>query len=136
MLACRGVRGATVATDNSAEAILAATRELLLTMVQSNEIDLDDVACVLFTTSADLTAQFPALAARQLGWTDLAMLCGHEMEVPGSITGCIRVLMLWNTARKPREIVHCYLGDAAKLRPERAQPATMLSMSTSAWQPA
>lgn len=128
MLACRGVRGATIAHENSVEAILAATRELLLTLVQANEIEIDDLACVLFSTSADLNAQFPALAARQLGWTDLAMLCNHEMEVPNSMQRCIRVLMLWNTERTPKEIVHCYLGEAAKLRPERAQPAMMLAM--------
>ncbi|KPL85177.1 chorismate mutase [Herpetosiphon geysericola] len=134
MLVCRGVRGATVAVENTSEAVLAATSELLLAMVQANEIDLDDVACVFFTTSSNLNAQFPALAARQLGWTDLAMLCAHEMDVPGSLSMCIRVLMLWNTSRKPSEIIHCYLGDAAKLRPERAQSTALLNMPT--WQPA
>jgi chorismate mutase len=139
MLVCRGVRGATVALTNSSEAILEATQELLISLVEANRIDVDDVACIFFTTTPDLTAQFPALAARQLGWQDLALLCGHEMYVPDSLGRCIRVLMLWNTERKPSEIVHCYLGDAARLRPERATngaaaPA-MLELS-GAWRPA
>lgn len=125
MLACRGIRGATVAEANSREAIVAATQELLLTMVASNEIDIENVGCVFFTTTADLTAAFPALAARELGWSDLALLCGHEMTVPGSLRCCIRVLILWNTARAARELVHCYLGDAAQLRPERATTTTV-----------
>lgn len=120
MLACRGVRGATVAADNSREAIIAATQELLLQVFTSNGIAIEDVACVFFTTTSDLTAEFPALAARQLGWGDLALLCGHEMEVPHALQRCIRVMVLWNTERSASEIVHCYLGDAARLRPERA----------------
>jgi chorismate mutase len=129
MLACRGVRGATVAQANTSEAILAATRELLLSVVAANSIDMDDVACIFFTTTPDLTAQFPALAARQLGWTDLALLCGHEMYVPDSLPLCIRLMLLWNTTRKPAEIVHCYLGDAARLRPERAKEPAMFELS-------
>lgn len=139
MLVCRGVRGATVAQSNSSEDILEATQELLISLVEANRIDVDDVACIFFTTTPDLTAQFPALAARQLGWQDLALLCGHEMYVPDSLERCIRVMILWNTERKPSEIVHCYLGAAARLRPERAtQPTTapaMLELS-GAWRPA
>ncbi len=127
MVVCRGVRGATVATDNSREAILAATQELLVSIVSANEIELDDIACMFFTTTPDLNATFPALAARQLGWTDLALLCSHEMDVPDSLGRCIRVLILWNTERAPRDIVHCYLGDAARLRPERATTSTLPS---------
>ena len=123
MLACRGVRGATVAEDNTREAILEATRELLLALIQGNDMELEDIGCVFFTTTPDVTAEFPALAARQLGWTDLAMLCGHEMDVPGSLQRCIRVMVLWNTTRSAREIVHCYLGEAARLRPERTVAA-------------
>ena len=126
------------------EAQVADRHERYLRLNQSGEaemyrIDVDDVACIFFTTTPDLTAQFPALAARQLGWQDLALLCGHEMYVPDSLQRCIRVMILWNTARKPSEIVHCYLGAAAKLRPERAtQPTTapaMLELS-GAWRPA
>ena len=116
---CRGVRGATTCAEDSEEAILAATRELLYTMIQANGIDPDDVASAHFTTSVDLRATYPALAARQLGWYDVALLCGHEMDVPGSLGGCIRILIHWNTTKQAGEIRHVYLHEAQGLRPDR-----------------
>lgn len=118
---CRGVRGATVAHANEAEAIVSATHELLTALIAANTIAADDVASVIFTTTPDLTAEFPAIAARQLGWTDIALLCGHEMNVPGSLPRCIRVLIHWNTTRSASEITHVYLGEARRLRPDQAQ---------------
>lgn len=115
----RGVRGATSVTENSEEAILAATRELLLTMIQANGISPEDVASGHFTTTPDLNATFPALAARQLGWFDVALLCGHEMDVPGALPRCVRILIHWHTRRRPDEIVHVYLHEARGLRPDR-----------------
>ncbi|MDT8307127.1 MAG: chorismate mutase [Anaerolineae bacterium] len=115
----RGVRGATCAAENSEEAILAATRELLYTMIQANGIDPDDVASAHFTTTVDLNATYPATAARQLGWLDVALLCGHEMVVPGSLPRCIRILIHWHTYRTPSDIVHVYLHEAHSLRPDR-----------------
>jgi chorismate mutase len=76
------------------------------------------VGSVLFSTTADLNAEFPALAARQLGWIDVAMLCGREIDVPGSLGRCIRVLLHWNTEKPPGEIVHVYLKEAVQLRPD------------------
>jgi len=116
---CRGVRGATTVTENTADAILTATRELLYAIVQSNNMHPDDIASVYFTTTVDLDATYPALAARQLGWLDVALLCGHEMNVPGSLPLCIRVLIHWNTTRTAKEINHVYLRDAKSLRPDR-----------------
>ncbi len=116
---CRGVRGATTATENSSEAILQATRELLFIMIRANQIEARDVASVYFSTTRDLNATYPALAARQLGWYDTALLCGHEMDVPNSLQRCIRVLIHWNTARANDEIVHVYLREAKGLRPDR-----------------
>lgn len=116
---CRGVRGATTVAENTADAILTATRELLQAIVQSNKMHLDDIASVYFTTTVDLDATYPALAARQLGWTDVALLCGHEMNVPGSLPLCIRVLIHWNTVRAAKEINHLYLRQAKSLRPDR-----------------
>ena len=118
-LRCRGVRGATVATENSVEAILSATRELLYALVRVNGIRQEDVASVYFTTTRDLNAAYPATAARQLGWFDAALLCGHEMEVPNSLPRCIRILLHWNTSRAPGEITHVYLNEASALRPDR-----------------
>ena len=118
---CRGVRGATTADSNSKEDLLVATRQLLALMIRQNDIDSDDVASILFSTTRDLNAEFPALAARQLGWLDVPLICTHEIDVPGSIGSCVRVLMHWNTEKSQKEIVHIYMKEAVKLRPELAQ---------------
>jgi chorismate mutase len=116
---CRGVRGATTVTENSKEAILMATRELLYTMIQHNEIEPDDVASVYFTTTMDLNATYPATAARQFGWYDVPLLCGHEMTVPDGLPHCVRILLHWNTLKTAKEIIHVYLHNAASLRPDK-----------------
>lgn len=116
---CRGLRGATTVTENSREAILEATRELLFVIIRANHIAPEDVASAYFTTTPDLNATYPALAARQLGWYDAALLCGHEMAVPGGLPRCIRVLIHWNTTHNSREIIHVYLREAKRLRPDR-----------------
>lgn len=118
---CRGIRGATTAASNTREAILEATSELLRHMIESNALQGEDIASVIFTTTPDLDAEFPAVAARELGWHNTALLCGHEMNVPGSLPQCIRILIHWNTTRRADEIVHIYLRDAWTLRPEHAQ---------------
>lgn len=118
-LACRGVRGATTVDSNDKEAILEATREMLYIMIRANGIHPDDVASAVFTTTVDLDATYPALAARQLGWYDVALLCGHEMAVPHGLKSCIRVLIHWNTTAAPQDIFHIYLRDARNLRPDR-----------------
>ena len=120
-LVCRGIRGATTVEENTAEAILAATRELLFLMIRANDINAVDVASAIFTTTRDLNATFPALAARQLGWYDTALLCGHEMEVPDSLEMCVRILIHWNTRLLPEEIIHVYLHGAKELRPDRTE---------------
>jgi chorismate mutase len=120
MLRCRGIRGATTVERNTAEEILAATRELLATLIEANEIDVDDVASVIFTTSPDLDAVFPAVAARDYGWDSVALICGHEMAVPGALERVIRILIHWNTEKSAAEIRHVYLGRAVALRPEWA----------------
>ncbi len=116
---CRGLRGATTVTENSKEAILAATRELLYTMIQYNDIDPDDVASAYFTTTLEINATYPATAARQLGWYDVALLCGHEMNVPDGLPQCIRVLLHWNTTKSAQDLMHIYLHEAASLRPDK-----------------
>lgn len=116
---CRGVRGATTVTENTREAILEATREMLYIMIRANKIVPEDVASAYFTTTVDLNVEYPALAARQLGYYDTALLCGHEMQIPDGLPRCIRVLLHWNTTRSAKEIVHVYLRDAKGLRPDR-----------------
>ncbi len=122
---CRGIRGATIAKENTKEAILSATRELLEKMIEANGIEAEEVACAFFTTTADLNAEFPALAARHLGWTQTALLCGHEMNVPGSLEKCIRILIMYNTEKKANEIVHVYINGAEALRMDIAPAAKM-----------
>ncbi|MCA9197705.1 MAG: chorismate mutase [Planctomycetales bacterium] len=117
-MTCRGVRGATTADDNSRESVLGATRQLLALMIRQNDIDPNDVASAIFTTTMDLTAEFPALAARQLGWFDVPLLCTHEIDVPGSLRKCIRVLLHWNTDKSPQDIQHVYVKEAVRLRPD------------------
>src|SRR5690554_2655155 len=100
---CRGVRGATTADANDRESILVATRQLFALMIRRNEIEPQDAASVIFTTTPDLNAEFPALAARQLGWLEVPLLCGHEIQVPGSLPRCIRILIHWNTKKSQSE---------------------------------
>lgn len=115
---CRGIRGATTAEQNSRDAILKATRQLLALMIRRNEIDSKDVASAIFTVTKDLSAEFPALAARQLGWLEVPMLCGYEIDVPGSLGNCIRVLLHCNTHKSQDQIHHVYIHEAARLRPD------------------
>jgi chorismate mutase len=117
-LLCRGIRGAITVPENKKEAIGAATKELLQKMIKVNEVKISDIACILFTTTSDLNAAFPAAAARELGWTQVPLLCGHEMNVPGSLPSCLRVLVLFNTDKRNEEMVHVYLGGAVTLRDE------------------
>ena len=120
VLVCRGIRGATTIENNTPEEILKGTRELWALMIRFNGIKPEDVSSAIFTTTVDLNAAFPALAARQLQWTDVALMCGHELDVPGSLRKCIRILVNWNTTKTAAEIRHVYIKGASKLRPERA----------------
>ena len=116
-MAARGIRGATTVERNDREQILAATRELLEVLVRLNGLRADDIAYVWFTVTPDLDAEFPAFAAREIGWTEVPLMCGREIPVPGAIAGCIRVLIDWNTAKTQREIRHAFLHRAKELRP-------------------
>lgn len=117
---CRGIRGATTVIANTAEDILEATDQLMRVVIHLNDIDPANVASVIFTTTPDLTATFPALAARDIGWTEVPLMCSHEMNVPGSLQRCVRVLIHLNTTRTAAEIKHVYLKGARALRPEWA----------------
>lgn len=121
MVKVRGIRGATVADDNTRDAILNATDELLRAMVESNGVDIDDIAAAYFTTTDDLNAEFPAAAARKLGWMDVALLCAHEMRVPNAMGRVIRVMLIVNTDKPASEIAFQYLRGTETLR-NRALP--------------
>jgi len=114
----RGVRGAITVDDDSAEAIWEAARELLQALIEANGIEEEHVASVIFTTSPDLTAAYPAKAARDLGWTQTALMGMQEMDVPGGLQRCIRVLIHWNTTKGIDELQHIFLRGAVVLRPD------------------
>jgi chorismate mutase len=118
-MSTRGIRGATVASHNQAQAILTATTELLDAILKANpSLETEDIASALFSVTDDLNSAYPAKAARQLGWTDVPLMCAREIQVPGSIIRCIRVLIHWNTSLPQSAIRHVYLGKTAKLRPD------------------
>ena len=118
---CRGIRGATTVDTNTKQDILKATRELLQDMVKANDVRGEDVASILFTTTSDLNATFPAEAARELGLSQVPLLCGQEIDVPGSLPMCLRILILFNTKKSAEDIVHVYLKSAKKLRPDNSR---------------
>lgn len=118
--ACRGVRGAVLTDADTVEAIHQSTRELLQAIIEANGIKEEDVASVIFTVTPDLTAAYPATAARQLGWYDTALLTNVEMQPPGSPERCIRILLHWNTQVLQKDIKHIYIRGAESLRPDRA----------------
>jgi len=114
---CRGIRGATTVDHNEQAEILGATGELLLLMMSNNGLLVEDIASVIFTVTEDLDAVFPAQAARQIGWNEVALMCMREIPVPDSLGKCIRVLLHVNTTRSASEIQHVYLREAVSLRP-------------------
>jgi chorismate mutase len=121
MARARGIRGATTADSNTKEAILEATTEMLESLIEANDLHIDDLAAAFFTTTEDLNAEFPTLAARRMGWEYAALLNGHEMRVPDSIKQCIRVLLLVNTEKAPRDLINVYLRGARNLRDARSK---------------
>ncbi len=117
----RGIRGAIDVPANDAGEILQATQELLSAMLEKNLILREEIGAVIFSMTPDLNAVFPARAARQMGWAHVPLFDTCEIDVPGALPRCIRVLMLVNTAKAPEEIRHVYLRGAAVLR-EDLQP--------------
>ena len=115
----RGIRGAITITADETEQVLSATQELLTSILEANPALLtEDIASALFTVTEDITSTYPALAARQIGWDQVPMMCTREIPVPGGLTLCIRVLIHWNTELEQSVIQHVYLRDAVKLRPD------------------
>ena len=116
MKACRGIRGATTADANTNEAIYSATRDMLQELINLNDINQEQVAVAYFTVTSDLDAAFPAAAARQLGWNNVALMCSTEIPVPDSMGRCIRVMILYNTETSQEDIVNVYLKGTDVLR--------------------
>lgn len=120
-MAVRGVRGAITVSENTSEAILEATEELLRWLIQQNDIHEEAVASILFTSTPDLNAAFPAKAARNMGWRHVALMGFQEIDVPEGLKMCIRVLIHWNTDKNNRELIHAFLRGASALRPDLVQ---------------
>jgi chorismate mutase len=120
----RGIRGATTVDRDDSETILSATEELVREIVAANGIVPQDVASALFTVTPDLRAEFPAAAARRMGWTMVPLLNFTEIGVPGRLARCIRVLIHVNTERTQDEMVHVYLREAVALRPDLVSRST------------
>lgn len=114
----RAIRGAITVEANEENEILDMTYELLQIMTEKNGISKEDIISVIFSVTADLDAAFPAVAARRLGWTEIALMSTYEINVPGSLQKCIRVLMHINTEKSNGELKYIYLKDARKLRPD------------------
>ena len=114
----RAIRGATTVERDSADDIRAATQALLTEMAARNAIHPADVISAVFTVTGDLKAEFPARAARDLGWLDVPLLCTVEIPVPGALPRCIRVLLHIETTRARDAIEHVYLAGARTLRPD------------------
>jgi chorismate mutase len=118
----RAVRGATSVDEDTPEAILESTAELLAEVLDRNALATDDLISMIFTMTPDLVSEFPALAARHAGLTTIPLLCASEIPVPGSLGKCIR-LLLHCTVPDDRPIHHVYLREARKLRPDLAEDA-------------
>ena len=115
----RGIRGAINVGTDTPESILDATRELLHAIIDANDgLTPDNIASIFFTSTTDLVSVHPALAARQMGWKQVPLMCAKEIDVPGSLPKVIRVLIHWNTECLQDEVCHVYLGDAVSLRPD------------------
>ena len=118
----RGIRGATTVTENTVSAVEEATIELLKTILKKNSVDIESISHVIFTLTKDLNAVFPAKFAREeLGWDAVPMMCVNEADVEGSLTFCIRVLIVVNTDKVQSELMHVYLRDAKKLRSDLSE---------------
>lgn len=118
----RGLRGATTVGQDEEHAVLAATARLVQEMVQANDIPVEDIVSVLISTTTDIQSAFPAKAVRTIDeWKYVPVMCTHEMDVPGAMPLCIRVLMQVNCSLTQQEVVHIYQNEAIKLRPDLQQ---------------
>ena len=116
----RAVRGAITVISNTSEEIIVNTSVILKEIIKENNIETGDIISIFFTVTKDLDAAFPAVAARNIGLTDIALLCTNEIDVPGSLDRCIRVMMHFNTDKKNEDVKHIYMNEAKKLRPDLA----------------
>jgi chorismate mutase len=112
------VRGATTVENNNSDEIIAETQKLLLEMAKRNELHEEYIISIIFTVTQDLDKAFPAVAARNIGWTSTALMCMNEINVQGSLKKCIRIMMHVNSEKGKKDIKHIYTNGAKVLRPD------------------
>jgi len=112
----RGIRGAITADNNTKQEIIEKTKELLIALKKENDFKIEDITSIFFSVTSDLNAAFPAQAARELGWDRAPLFDMQEIEVPGSLPKCIRILIQINCQKSQMEMKHCYLKGARILR--------------------
>lgn len=125
----RGIRGATTAESNTKEEIIKKTKELLVTLKKENDFKVEDIVSILFSVTPDLNAAFPAQSARELGWNRVPLFDMQEIDVPGSLPKCIRILIQVNCYKSQTEIKHCYLRGAEILRKDLVKETLNLKES-------
>ncbi len=117
-MAVRGVRGATTVDSNTKQEIVSKTREMLESIMEKNHIPVEEIASAIFSVTDDIDAEFPAVAAREMGWIYTPLFCTREIPVAGSLKSCVRVILHVNTDLKQQDMMHVYLHGAKKLRPD------------------
>lgn len=124
----RGIRGATTVTRNEENEILAETKKLLQKMIIKNNIQPGDLSHIFISVTNDLNATFPAKALRQIGeeWKFVPIMCMKEIDVPGSLEKCIRVMMVANITTDQKKVQHVFLNDAVRLRPDLVEEGDSL----------
>jgi len=127
----RGIRGAITVNSNTKEEIIEKTKELLITLKKENDFKIEDITSIFFSVTSDLNAVFPAQAARELGWKQVPLFDMQEIEVPGSMPRCIRILIQINCQKSQKEIKHCYLRGATILRKDLVKKTLNLKESES-----
>ena len=127
----RGIRGAITADSNTKEEIIEKAKELLITLKKENDFKIEDIVSIFFSVTPDLNAAFPAQAARELGWKQVPLFDMQEIEVPGSMPRCIRILIQINCQKSQTEIKHCYLRGAEILRKDLVRETLNLKESES-----
>ena len=115
----RGIRGATTVNKNTRSEVIEATQEMLSTIIDKNKLSTDDIAAAMFTATEDINCEFPAYAARMMGWEYVALLDNTQMKVPNSLKLCIRVLLLVNTDVPANQLENVYLHQAINLRKKK-----------------
>ena len=127
----RGIRGAITADSNTKQEIIEKTKELLIALKKENDFKIEDITSIFFSVTSDLNAAFPAQAARELGWKQVPLFDMQEIDIPGSLPKCIRILIQINCYKNQTEIKHCYLRGAEILRKDLVKKTLNLKESES-----